>query len=168
MSHWRYFKYVLRHKWFVLVAGLRYRAPVWRLIIHDWSKFLPSEWFAYVRNFYGHKPTDEEERVARNLGISIATKADIKEAFSRAWLLHQRRNKHHWQFWYLINDTDGEYPLPIPYKYVLEMVSDWAGAGRAITGKWEVAAWYQKNADKMKLHPSTRAIVEVILTPPHA
>lgn len=48
-----YLRYVIRHKWFVLIAGLRVGAPLWRLIIHDWSKFLPCEWRPYAKFFYG-------------------------------------------------------------------------------------------------------------------
>ena len=43
-AHLRYLGYVLRHKWFVLVAGLKVGAPLWRLLIHDWSKFTAAEW----------------------------------------------------------------------------------------------------------------------------
>ena len=31
-KHWLYLKYLMRHKWFVFVAGLRTGAPLWRLI----------------------------------------------------------------------------------------------------------------------------------------
>lgn len=37
------------------------------------------------------------------------------------------------------------------------------GAGRAITGRWEIREWYSKNKDIMKLHEQTRVIVENIL-----
>ncbi len=117
LTHWKYLKYVLRHKWFVLVAGRRFRAPLWRLIIHDWSKFLPSEWGSYANYFYNKSAKDIEalEAISRfGLGESAPWGFYIKDRFSNAWLLHQRRNKHYWQYWYLINDTDGEYALPMP------------------------------------------------------
>jgi hypothetical protein len=41
MKHVRYLSYVVRHKWFVLLAGIKTGAPLWRLLIHDWSKFAP-------------------------------------------------------------------------------------------------------------------------------
>lgn len=82
--HLRYLVYLLRHKWFVFVAGLSTGAPLWRLLIHDWSKFLLSEWSAYVGQFYSGKPD--------------------QNAFDNAWLFHQRRNAHHWQFWVLLDD----------------------------------------------------------------
>ncbi len=87
--HWQYLKYVLRHKWFVLVAGLELKVPLWILILHDWDKFLPDEWFPYARCFY--KPDGSKQY-------------DPSPAFDWAWNLHQKRNKHHWQFWLLIPD----------------------------------------------------------------
>lgn len=69
----------LKHKYFVFVAGLRTGAPLWRLVIHDWSKFLPSEAWHYGRQFYGD--------------------ASEPQAFNRAWLLHQNRHPHHWEYW---------------------------------------------------------------------
>ena len=52
MRHLNYLKYVLRHKWFVLLASIRIGAPLWGAIIHDLSKFRPSEWIPYARCFY--------------------------------------------------------------------------------------------------------------------
>ena len=33
LAHWRYLRYVLRHKWLVLLAGLRFRVPLWQLVL---------------------------------------------------------------------------------------------------------------------------------------
>jgi hypothetical protein len=81
--HLKYASYVARHKWFVLRAGLKVRAPLWRLIIHDWSKLTPAEWGPYVRSFYGKQGRTPE----------------VRAAFDAAWLHHQHRNPHHWQHW---------------------------------------------------------------------
>jgi hypothetical protein len=43
------------------------------------------------------------------------------------------------------------------------MVADWMGAGRAITGRWDVASWYEANAHKMVLHPDVRVQVENLI-----
>lgn len=48
----KYFILTIKHKWFVLLAGLQTKAPLWRLIVHDWSKFLPSELPHYNRQFF--------------------------------------------------------------------------------------------------------------------
>lgn len=145
---WSYLKYVLRHKWFVLVAGRRIGAPVRRLILHDMSKFLPSEWWPYARTFYkedGGKQYKEDD------------------GFNQAWLLHQHRNPHHWQYWLLKTDRGDLVAVEMPKAYAIEMVADWMGAGRAITGKWEAKEWYEKNRSKIALGPKTREFVDRLL-----
>lgn len=146
-KHFRYSIYLLRHKWFVFVAGRRLRVPLRRLLIHDWSKFLPAEWFAYVEKFYGDKRTAEE----------------TQKNFSRAWLHHVHYNAHHWQYWIVREDSGVTYPLELPETFAREMVADWCGAGRAIVGRWDASQWYAKNKFKMTLHPETRALVEALL-----
>jgi hypothetical protein len=164
-AHLRYASYVARHKWFVFRAGLKTGAPIWRLLIHDWSKLSPAEWFPYVQKFYG-LPIDVYR--ARRLGNPL-TKAPLGHefnspgAFDRAWLHHQHRNPHHWQHWLLREDDGPIKALPIPEKFVREMVADWMGAGRAITGKWEVASWYAANRDKIVIHGDTRSLVERLI-----
>ncbi len=145
--HLKYAKYVARHKWFVLVAGRRTKAPLWRLLIHDWSKLAPAEWSPYVAKFYGPLSSDPH----------------VKEAFDAAWLHHQHRNAHHWQHHVLRRDDSTVEALEMPLPLVREMVADWMGAGRAITGRWEVGAWYAANCRKMRLHPSAVREVERLL-----
>jgi hypothetical protein len=142
-KHWRYLLYVVRHKYFVLVAGRELGLGLWQLLIHDYQKFFPSEWTPYVETFYGEAP---------NMWA---------DAFDRAWLHHQKGGgEHHWQYWLLPLDDGGTKVLEMPERYAREMLADWMGAGRAITGRWEVAEWYEKNKDAMQLHPKTRACVE--------
>lgn len=164
-KHWKYFSYVIRHKWWVLVAGLATRAPLWRLLIHDWTKFLPCEWFPYVESFYGTKYSDDEIRRASSLGIHLPTKEERRYKFNYAWNHHQKANPHHWQYWILTNDSDDpkHIALQIPVHYMREMVADWMGAGRAITGTWECAAWYAKNKSKIILDPASRNFVEFLI-----
>lgn len=149
-KHLKYLSYVVRHKWFVLLAGLQTGAPLWRLLIHDWSKFLPCEWFPYVNYFYG-----EPDQVA----------------FDRAWLHHQHCNPHHWQHWILQCDDGDCYALEMPEPLVREMVADWRGAGQAITGNGTVAgtrAWYEKNEHRIILHIATQNLVERLLGLPES
>jgi len=150
--HLKYFKYLMHHKWFVYVAALKLRnAPLdlfWLSIIHDWSKFRLSEWNPYAECFYapdGSKQYNESRD------------------FTLAWNHHQKRNKHHWQYWIITWDRGITEAIPMHREYIWEMVADWMGAGRAITGRWEVKEWYVKNKDKMILHYETRVQVEEIL-----
>ena len=139
MKHLKYLRYVLWHKWFVMVECFK-NGLILRGLLHDLSKFRPSEWFPYANFFYG-KPTDTN-----------------KTFFDLAWLFHQKRNDHHWQYWILSEDNGGTKILPMSPKARLEMVCDWCGASKAQGhGGWiDVAFWYEKNKDKMQLHPDTR------------
>lgn len=145
---WAYVKYIVRHKYFVFRAGRMTKAPVWRLIVHDWSKFRYwTEWSPYREYFYNNNKGGDHGQYN----------------FDNAWLAHIHKNKHHWQYWVLKHDSGTTEPLPIPTKYIKEMVADWYGAGRAITGKWEAHSWYEKNKHKMVLNEWTRFAVEQLL-----
>lgn len=145
--HWAYLKYLLRHKWFVLLSTWKTGSTLWAGLRHDLSKFRPSEWIPSARTFY---TLNGDKRYVSTL------------EYDRAWLLHQRRNPHHWEFWILV-DNAACAALEMPQHYVREMVADWMGAGRAITGRWEVGEWYEKNKRTMLLHANTRKLVEDIL-----
>jgi hypothetical protein len=115
--------------------------------VHDLSKFYPSEWGPYRDNFFGEKPVPSE----------------VKESFIVAWGYHQMRNPHHWEHW-VMRQSDGTYtPLKMPRRYVLEMVADWVGAGRAITGTTDIVFWYAENRDGIVLHPDTRREVDCLV-----
>lgn len=162
-----YLRYILRHKWFVGVAGRNIGLSWWRCITHDLSKLLPDEFFPYAEYFYGgpHKPWEQFTAIDKQYLFWDWSLEGVQFAFDKAWLKHQHRNRHHWQYWLLKEDSGKLDPLPMPKKYILEMVADWMGAGRAITGQWEVCEWYEKNVGKMQLHLDTRELVELLLTP---
>jgi hypothetical protein len=155
-KHLRYAKYIFRHKWFVFVAGCKLGVP-FLAALHDNSKFRPSEWIPYVNFFYGKKAV----QVRDSTGYYKPTGTG-NAAFDYAWLLHQKRNKHHWQWWTLPEDEGGLKVLPMPDKYRREMLADWIGAGRAQNTPG-VKGWYAANKHKMTLHPETRAWIEAQL-----
>lgn len=161
--YWSYLKYVIRHKWFVGIECFN-KGLYWRGIIHDMSKFLPSEFVPYAKNFYNKDGSKKEVR--DNIGYYKPTSTG-DESFDFAWLLHQKRNKHHWQFWVLPKDEGGVVTLRMPINYLIEMVCDWVGAGKAqgfvspIEDKYyETRKWYDKNKNKMQLHEKTREQVQ--------
>lgn len=158
-AHWLYLSYVVRHKYWVFRKGLVTKVPLWRLIVHDWSKFLPSEWFPYVNYFYGGGNGVQQHR--ENGGHYDPTQGPL--AFNVAWLKHQHRQPHHWQHWVLREDSGAMKPLPMPLHFVNEMVADWAGAGRAQGHGDDVEPWFRKNRDKMVLHYTTEQNVELAL-----
>jgi hypothetical protein len=153
--HIEYAKYLIRHKWFVFLAGWNLGIPLLALM-HDNSKFRPSEWFPYARFFYEPDGTKRTKR--DKTGYYKPTDTGNAD-FDFAWLLHQKRNKHHWQWWVLPEDGGGIKVLEMPDKYRREMIADWIGAGQA-QGTPDTRHWYIANRHKMQLHPTTRALVE--------
>jgi len=135
----KYLNYVIRHKWYVFLECWKV-GIIWQGITHDFSKLLPSEFFPYSIYFYGNGKNDKE--------------------FDNAWLLHQKRNPHHWQYWLLYEDEGALKTLDMPLEYRKEMLCDWRGAGKAITGKDNTEKWYEINKNKMLLHRDTRNWVE--------
>lgn len=150
----KYFHYVIRHKWFVFLAAWRLGVP-WLGVVHDLSKFDPREWLPYARYFYGPKAPQRRDSTGY---YKAAETGD--DAFDFAWLLHQKRNKHHWQWWTLPLDDGGTKTLAMPDRYRREMLADWRGAGRAQGYGDNTPQWYETNKAKMQLHPETRAWIE--------
>ena len=148
-KYWKYLKYIIRHKYYVMLECFK-AGIYWRGIMHDLSKFFPSEFIPYANYFYG---TYE----------GTLKHSEIKKSFDEAWLKHQKRNPHHWQYWILQNDSDGVLILDMPRQYALEMVCDWIGAGKAITGKNDLSEWYATNRDNIKLSNNTQEYVNFLV-----
>lgn len=149
----KYFWLTIKHKWFVFIAGLKVKAPIWRLLIHDWSKFLPAELPHYQKQFFG---------LANN-----------PKGFINCWLHHQNLHPHHWEYWIPRtghNRCNPPYrdnmPIPMPEWAVREMVADWLGAGRSYEGKYPNVnnwVWFEKNKNKFRLHLDTWRLLYKII-----
>ena len=162
-KYYKYLKYVLNHKWYVFQECFKV-GLIWRGVMHDMSKFRPSEFIPYARYFNGKYFTKEECIRSEKLNyVCRPSQDDIKRDFNIAWLKHIHRNKHHWQYWILREDDGETKVLEMPIKYVFEMISDWRGAGKAIHSKDETLEWYKKNKDKMLLSEEVRRCVEITL-----
>ena len=88
-------------------------------LLHDLSKYSFVEFFNGAKYYKGTRSPISEERK--------------KIGFSKAWLHHKGRNKHHYQYW-----TDLSLPektVVMPYKYAVEMVCDELAAGITYNGK---------------------------------
>lgn len=108
---------VLRHKWGVLKncarCGILYRG-----LVHDMSKFTPTEFFESVKYYQGNRSP---------IGVCRRT-----EGYSKAWLHHKGRNRHHIEYW-----TDAEckeHPM-MPYVFAVECVCDKLAATRTYAGR---------------------------------
>jgi hypothetical protein len=143
----------LVHKHWVFLAGLRTKAPIWRLVIHDWTKFTPAEAPHYGRRHYGAK--------------------DDILGFVYAWNHHSKLNPHHWEFWipvtaHRLSPVKAGKPLPMPEWAVREMVADWLGASKSYEGFFpkslETWSWYHDEKRKLKLHDETWVLLERVLS----
>lgn len=112
-------KTVVKHRWFVLLHCCYAGIPLQGLI-HDLSKFSPVEFFEGVKYYQGDKSP-----------INACKKAN---GYSMAWFHHKGRNKHHFEYWIDYMD-DGGKSIQMPYKYALELICDFLGAGKAYNGK---------------------------------
>jgi len=143
----------IKHKYFVFIAGLKVGVPIIRLILHDWTKFLPSELPHYQKQFFGN--------------------ADDPLGFIQCWTKHQNRHQHHWEYWvprtghnrcsppYMDNA-----PIPMPTPAIKEMIADWIGASRAYEGSWPAPSnwpWLNNNLHSIRVHPQTRQKIKDIL-----
>lgn len=129
--------------------------------MHDISKFSPSEFIRYANFFFNPDGT-------RRKGLPTSANKCSGDDLDYGWLFHQNRNKHHWQFWILINDEEEPKVLDMPEVYIKEMICDWKGAGKAQgtnpDGSWEeVATYYLKNKDKVIFSQNTNDLFTKIL-----
>jgi hypothetical protein len=144
--HLMYLRYVLLHKWYVFLEGLKLGVPIWGLVVHDWTKFMPVEWKPYALSFYG--PWKYDERPQK-----------LIDECDQAWLHHQHHGPHHWQFYVLMEDSGNIKVLEMPDRYRREMLADLHGIGRQ-PGFSSTKDYYLNNKDNMQLHPNTRDWVE--------
>jgi hypothetical protein len=139
---------VITHKYFVLLAGLRVGVPLPQLLLHDLSKFSPAEFPAYARRFHGNGEGDQTA---------------VEESFAAAWLHHENHNPHHWGYWIPRSGKQVNQPLPMPERYVREMIADWMGASRTYTGSWDMSEWLARNLPRIQMHGETAVLIDGIL-----
>ena len=152
MKALKHFKTICVHKFWVFhycrKAGIPFRG-----LVHDLSKFSPTEFFESVKYFQGDRsPID-------------ACKAE--NGWSKAWMHHKGRNTHHYEYWQDNFDKGGQ-PVQMPYECALELVCDYLGAGRAyqkkdFTYQTELAWWEVKKNKGIAMHPQTRLFVDKCL-----
>lgn len=146
---WKHFKTVCRHKWEVFkecaACGI-----FWQGVTHDLSKFSWVEFWSSAKHFQGNKSPHYGEAA--------------EKGYSLAWLHHKGCNPHHWEFWTDFYEDTGELKVnKIPYKYVVEMVCDWIGAGKVYnSGDWkqsDTLDYYNKVRQGRHFHPDTECLI---------
>lgn len=145
-----HFKKVCTHKWYVFKLCCKIGEP-WRGFFHDISKFSPTEFIESCKYYVGTS--------------SPITEAKKDMGYSKAWLHHKGRNKHHPEYW--VDELAPDSTPIIPYKYAAEMICDKMAAGMAYMQKdfseqYELDYW-NKERKKEKINASTEEFVTKIL-----
>ncbi|MCX4352241.1 MAG: DUF5662 family protein [Lachnospiraceae bacterium] len=155
MNAWKHFKTITHHKYLVMKGC--FKVGLYKQgILHDMSKYSPSEFWVGIKYYQGNRSPNNAEREA--IG------------YSSAWLHHKGRNKHHYEYWidYSIKEISGGMaPAPMPNKYIVEMLMDRIAACKVYNGKkytnaspWE---YYSVGKEKAPIHPETKAALEKLL-----
>ncbi len=127
---------------------------VWRGLTHDLSKYSFEELFESVKYYKISKGSYSP--------LSAARKTD---GYSKAWLHHFGRNKHHFEYWY---DYSAPVQTPIiPFKYMVEMVCDRISASKTYNkGKYDDSYpynYFMKHKDEYRINPKMNNFLELVL-----
>jgi len=152
----KHFKTITKHRFLVMKycfkAGL-----YWQGLIHDLSKYSPTEFRVGAKYFQGDRsPNDIERR---------------EKGYSTAWLHHKGRNKHHLEYWVDYGPLEGGgfamMGMRMPEKYVVEMFCDRYAAARVYQGaafqRSRPYEYFMDGRDHLMLHPESRDLLETLL-----
>ena len=153
MHIWKHFSTITRHRHKVIVhcfmAGI-----FWQGLRHDLSKYSPAEFIPGAKNYLGDKSPNEKERE--------------QYGFSRAWLHHQGRNKHHFEYWVDYNPKlNRKEPVEMPTRYLIEMFCDRVAASKIYYGDdydtEKPFLYFDKGRKRRWMHPVTSQKLEDLL-----
>lgn len=121
---WNHFKTITYHKY--LVAQGCFRVGLIRQgILHDMSKYSPTEFLVGAKYFQGTRSPNNAER------------EDI--GYSNSWMHHKGRNKHHYEYWIDYSNDPAlrgkMVPVEMPDRYVAEMIMDRIAASKVYKGE---------------------------------
>ena len=124
-------------------------------LVHDLSKYGPTEFIPGVRFYDGtHSPTEDERRT---------------NGCSQAWMHHKGRNRHHWEYWTDFSVEKGGYAaVPMPRRYLAEMLCDRMAASKIYKGAAYTDGapleYLMRGKMRDKMHPETLALLTRFLT----
>ena len=153
MHPFRHFYTITRHRHAVI--RLCFRAGIgWQGLFHDLSKYSPTEFFLGAKYYLGTRSPNEAEREANG--------------FSRAWLHHKGRNRHHFEYWVDIDPVEKRYrPVKMPLRYVAEMFCDRVAASKIYKKDAYTPAdpyiYFDRGREKRTIHPETSDFLEMLL-----
>ena len=124
-------------------------------LLHDLSKYSPTEFIPGVKYFCGDQSPNNAERKLTGM--------------SKAWLHHKGRNKHHLEYW-IDYSPEGDHMMTgmkMPVKYVAEMLCDRVAASKIYQGKNYTDAhpyeYFQNGRDKRVINDETSDLLESLL-----
>ena len=100
-------------------------------------------------------------------GPNAAERED--KGYSESWMHHKGRNRHHYEYWTDMNRQTLTYtPVPMPRKYLVEMVMDRRAACLVYQGKNykddSALIYFMKSRERELMHEQTRQELGYILT----
>lgn len=138
-----------KHRFYVFKLSIRAGIP-FRGLMHDLSKYSPVEFFEGVKYYNGKRSP-----------ISFCKQ---EKGYSKAWLHHKGRNKHHFEYW-IDNVAPNKTPI-MPYKYTVEMICDTIAAGLVYKGKeWTNSSpleYYNNRKDKEYINEDIKQVLVTV------
>lgn len=154
MKAWQHFKTISHHK--MLVMKGCFRVGLYKQgLLHDLSKYGPTEFLVGCRYYQGNLSPNNIER--------------LEKGYSQSWLHHKGRNKHHLEYWldYGAGDQKGICGMKMPLKYVVEMFIDRVSASKNYQkDKYtdqSALEYYEQGKKYHILHEDSRALLEKLL-----
>ena len=156
MKAWQHFRTINHHR-FLVMKGC-FKVGLYRQgLLHDLSKYSPSEVLVGCRYYQGTRSPNNAER--EEIG------------YSRAWLHHKGRNRHHYEYWidYSTNPKEGIIGMKMPVRYVIEMFIDRIAAAKTYRGSKYTDSYpleyYEKGAARLgrMVHPETAQLLHSLL-----
>lgn len=116
-----HFKTITLHRHAVIKHAFKAGIPL-RGLLHDLSKYSPAEFMSGIKYYTdGKKSPNEGER--------------LEYGYSKAWLHHKGRNRHHFEYW---TDYNPKYrkvmPVPMPKVFLKELLCDRIAASKIYQG----------------------------------
>ena len=125
-------------------------------LLHDMSKYTPTEFIPGVLYYQGFQSPNNAERVDKG--------------YSTAWMHHKGRNKHHLEYWtdFKIGGQKGVmYGVKMPLNYVLEMFCDRVAASKIYNPETYndtmPMEYYRRGSADASMDPETAAFLEKLL-----
>ena len=149
-----HFRTVCRHR-FLVMRGCFRVGLIRQGLTHDLSKFSPTEFFVGARYYQGTRSPNTRERE--------------ENGYSLAWMHHKGRNRHHFEYWTDLRPNTRTYvPVPMPNRYLVEMVMDRIAACKTYQGKRYTdaapLAYLDSSRETPLMHPETLRKLRFLLT----